>query len=212
MGVLLQHVVDLSSGDAIPARAVDPHSDGAGGTVQFLFEERRGNLIIKPCLRRDDTLQVEGAGGHTLAWAYIKDVSGNEGEDCAWLDCVTWTPSGTTVDAGGGKTVTVPGTWLAERTARAATDAAANGRKVWECYLLGIDPERADDDFKITRFWMDGDRPMFEFSHTRDGSGVSFAPRIRRMGKAALGDAWQEVPAGGTPAFRFFTVEVEPPR
>ena len=128
----------------------------------------------------------------------------------------------TVVDVGG-KSVTVPGTWIAEHSAlvdAAGGDAvaalaatAANGRRsVAECYLLGVDPERADDDFKITRFWMDGDRPMFEFSHTRDGSGVSFEPRIRRMGKAALGDAWQEVPAGGNPAFRFFTVEVEPPR
>ena len=158
------------------------------------------------------SFEVDGAGSHTFTWSYIKDVSGLDGMDCAWVDGVTWTPSGTTVDLGGGKTVTVPGTWLSERTDRAATDTAANGRKVWECYLLGVDPERADDDFKITRFWMDGDKPMFEFSHTRDGLGVSFEPRIRRMGKAALGDAWQEVPAGGNPAFRFFTVEVEPPR
>ena len=107
--------------------------------------------------------------------------------------------------------VTVPGAWLSENTQRAATDAAANGRKVWECFLLGIDPERADDDFRITRFWMDGDTPMFEFSHTADGSGNSFVPRIRKLGKAELGGAWQEVPAGGNPAFRFFTVEVELP-
>ena len=89
---------------------------------------------------------------------------------------------------------------------------AANGnRSVAECYLLGVDPEDPDDDFKITRFWMDGGKPMFEFSHTRDGSGVSFEPRIRKMGKAALGDAWQVVPSGGNPAFRFFTVEVALP-
>jgi hypothetical protein len=31
------------------------------------------------------------------------------------------------------------------------------------------------------------------------------------MGKAAFGDAWEEVPPGGNPAFRFFKVEVELP-
>ena len=41
------------------------------------------------------TFFVEGAGRHTLAWSYIKDVSGAEGEDCAWLDSIVWTPSAT---------------------------------------------------------------------------------------------------------------------
>ena len=115
------------------------------------------------------------------------------------------------VNVGGGKTVTVPALWLLENTDRAATDDAANGRKVWECYLLGLAPEDPDDDFQITRFWMDGDIPMFEFSHTVDGSGVSFIPRIRKLGKANLSDEWQEVPEDGDSTFRFFKVEVELP-
>jgi formylglycine-generating enzyme required for sulfatase activity len=31
-----------------------------------------------------------GAGTHTLTWAYVKDESGAEGEDCAWVDEVVW--------------------------------------------------------------------------------------------------------------------------
>ena len=94
----------------------------------------------------------------------------------------------------------------------AADLLAANGRRsVAECYALGVDPEDADDDFKITSFEMVDGEPVFEFSHTEDGGGVSFEPRIKKLGKAELGDLWQEVPPGGNPAFRFFKVEVELP-
>ena len=54
--------------------------------------------------------------------------------------------------------------------------------------------------------------PAFTFSHTRDGSGVSFEPRIRILGKARLDDAaWTEMPEGGDPALRFFKAEVALP-
>ena len=75
--------------------------------------------------------------------------------------------------------------------------------------MLGVDPTKADDDFKITRFWMEGGKPMFEFSHSVDGVGNSFASRIKVRGKAELADGWSDVPEGGNSTFRFFTVEVE---
>ena len=56
----------------------------------------------------------------------------------------------------------------------AAKATAANGRKVWECFMLGVDPTKADDDFRITHFWMENGEPKFEFSHSADGSGNSF--------------------------------------
>ena len=86
-----------------------------------------------------------------------------------------------------------------------------NGRKVWECFMLGVDPTKADDDFKITRFWMENGEPKFEFSHSADGAGNSFVPRIKTFGKEKLSDSWQDVPPGGNELFRFFTVEVELP-
>ena len=70
----------------------------------------------------------------------------------------------------------------------AAKATAANGRKVWECFMLGVDPTKADDDFKITRFWMEGGKPMFEFSHSTDGAGNSFVPRLKVKGKMELLD------------------------
>ena len=90
----------------------------------------------------------------------------------------------------------------------AAKATAANGRKVWECFAMGFDPTDPLDDFRITAFWMDGDVPMFEFSHTEDGDGNSFLHLIKPLGKANLEDAWQHVPEGGDPSFRFFAAEV----
>ena len=54
-------------------------------------------------------------------------------------------------------------------------------------------------------------KPMFEFSHSTDGAGNSFVPRLRVKGKAELSDGWRDVPEGGNSAFRFFMVEVELP-
>ena len=48
--------------------------------------------------------------------------------------------------------------------------------------MLGVDPTKVDDDFKITRFWMEGGRPMFEFNHSADGAGKSFVSRIKVKG------------------------------
>ena len=88
---------------------------------------------------------------------------------------------------------------------------AANGRKVWECFMLGVDPTDPADDFRITRFWMENGVPKFEFSHSADGAGNSYSARIKARGKAKLSDSWQDVPKGGDESFRFFTVEVELP-
>ena len=154
-------------------------------------------------------------GRHTIRWVFVKDGYDEEDaayEDCAWLGRFSWNPADVAVDAGKGRTVTVPGAWLGKRTMRAATDVAANGRKVWECYLLGCDPEKAADDFRIASFEVVDGVPAFTFSHTRDGSGVSFEPRIRILGKARLDDAaWTEMPEGGDPALRFFKAEVALP-
>ncbi len=93
----------------------------------------------------------------------------------------------------------------------AATATAENGRPVWVCYAVGLDPTDRLDDFRITRFRMDGDMPMFEFNHTTDGSGNSILPYIKPLGKARLTDKWRHVPDGGSPVFRFFAAEVVPP-
>jgi len=92
-----------------------------------------------------------------------------------------------------------------------ATTAANGIHTIADCYELGIDPDNPDDDFRITHFEMVNGEPVFELNHTTDGSGESFIPRIKKLGKADLKDNWTEVPPGGDPSHRFFTVEVETP-
>jgi len=98
--------------------------------------------------------------------------------------------------------------------ATAANMTAANGcRTVGECYALGIDPEDPDDDFKITDFKVEDGKPVITLNHTTDGSGNSFEPRIKTLGKAELSDAeeWREVPEKGDADMRFFKVTVDLP-
>lgn len=66
-------------------------------------------------------------------------------------------------------------------------------------------------DYYLSCFWMEGGKPMFEFSHSADGAGKSFVPRFKVKGKARLTDGWSDVPDGGDPSFRFFIVEVALP-
>ena len=186
-----------------------------------------GIEVVDPISGQTDWIKVEyplTTDSHTLKWAYTKDGSVSNGDDCGWVDKVVLTPAPSTditVDVGGGNNVNVPVEWInsyADIVAAAGGDktaalqrTAANGRKVWECYVLGLDPTDPSDDFRITRFWMDGNMPKFEFTHTTDGSGNSFLPYVKPLGKAQLSHKWWYVPEGGNPAFRFFTVEVVPP-
>ena len=42
----------------------------------------------------NEVFKVDGIGVHTLEWVYSKNDNGlTQGQDCAWLDEVTWTPS-----------------------------------------------------------------------------------------------------------------------
>ncbi len=117
--------------------------------------------------------------------------------------------------------VPVPYAWLDAHVPGVAQEAAAyeaaahaaamNGHPVWVCYAVGLNPSDPLDDFRITRFWMDGDKPMFEFNHTTNGIGHSILPYVKPLGKANLTNPWRHVPDGGNPAFRFFAAEVVPP-
>ena len=172
------------------------------------------------------TISFDG-GSNTVKWVYFKDRTGSEGEDCAWVDGVTWTSKGAdiVVDMGGGKSVTVPQAWIEEHPALVAAaggDAsaalaskAANGRlSVVECYVLGLDPESTTNDFKITSFPLKADG-------TPDLENIVFDPPEARWnvpgarpvvkGAMALGDEWLPVTDENKASFRFFKVEVEMP-
>ena len=94
-------------------------------------------------------------------------------------------------------------------------EPAVNGRRaVAECYVVGVDPESATNDFKITSFPMkaDGtpDLANLEFEPTQDKWNVPGAQPVIK-GAAALGGEWQTVTDENKSGFRFFKVVVELP-
>jgi hypothetical protein len=122
-----------------------------------------------------------------------------------------------------GKALAIPGAWMAQypSVAAAADDAgiaveavAANGRKVWECYVLGLDPEKADEDFKIVSFLMKEDgTPGVEnivFDPPREKWNVQGA-RAVLQGASELGGEWRAVTEENKASFKFFKVVVELP-
>lgn len=136
---------------------------------------------------------------------------------------------GVSVDVGGGKTVTVPEAWLAAHEeilqesggdAVAALQAPAANKRltVAQCYILGLDPEEPESDFRIVSFPMgtDGkpDISKIEFEPDEGEWNVSGARAVLK-GAPSLGDAtWKAVEGASDDekaAFRFFKVEVELP-
>lgn len=100
-----------------------------------------------------------------------------------------------------------------EQVADLLRSTAANGvRTVAECYALGIDPADPEDDFRITKFEIKDGRPEVELSHTKDGLGNSFEPRIKTLGKTSLSDTdWIDITDKDQSTYRFFKVDVEMP-
>lgn len=95
------------------------------------------------------------------------------------------------------------------------TATAANGRmSVAECYVVGLDPEVATNDFKITSFPLKADgTPDIEhivFDPPQAKWNVSGARPVVK-GAAALDGEWQPVTDQNEAGFRFFKVTVELP-
>ncbi len=147
------------------------------------------------------TLTVEGEGEHVLAWSYIKDSEGSEGEDCAWLDEVVWRPSGT---------LSGLEAWLAERNLTADA-VAANGRTAAECYALGLDPADVTNDFRIVSIELVDGEPKVEWEpKVNRWTGVEVQAVLK--GAATVDGEWKSVEgatAAEKAAMRFFKVVVE---
>jgi len=142
---------------------------------------------------------VDGDGVHTLEWRYEKDKRDAGGMDCAWLDEVTWTPAD-------GLTA-----WLVEWGLDADT-LTANGRPAAECYVLGLVPTNATDNFRITYFSMVDGEPQVEWEpKTNRWTGAEINATLK--GATNLCDrvwsAVRDVSAEDRAAFRCFKVEVE---
>ena len=155
------------------------------------------------------TVQVEGSGSHVLRWSYVKDDEMSGGSDCAWLDEVTWTPTSGLA------------AWLAERNLTADA-VAANGRTAAECYMLGLDPALATNDFRIVSIELVDGEPKVEWEpKVNRWTGAELNAVLK--GAATLDGPWEDVPEGSgspgrlappltaRPTMRFFKVVVELP-
>ena len=140
----------------------------------------------------EKTFEVFGEGPHTLSWLYVKDEEGDGGgEDCAWLDNVVWTPSGSSEFSAGDAVVdgavtltAAQATWLnglgdyeTIRTLVAAMDAEA----FEEAYLLNLDVTNAGRGytFEVTSCDASGENVVVTVRLVRTGAvkkGVADAP------------------------------------
>ena len=164
---------------------------------------------------------VVGPGEYTLTWTYLKDDVESEGEDCIWVGGFGWEsaePYTHTTE------VPVPYAWLRtyyptvadeyEAYEAAAKATAANGRKVWECYAVGLDPQKMDE-FKISEFPMKADgTPDLENIAVDPPKSQWNVPGARAVvyGAATLEAEWkavEEATAEEKVAMRFFKVVVE---
>ncbi len=145
------------------------------------------------------TLTFAG-GENTVKWVYYKDKSDADGEDCAWVDGIEWTPPAEAMLAA----------WLAERNLTADA-VAANGRTAAECYALGLDPADATNDFRIVSIEMVDGEPKVEWvPKVNRWTGVEIQAVLK--GAATLDGEWKSVEgasAAEKAAMRFFKVVVE---
>ena len=103
--------------------------------------------------------------------------------------------------------VPVPYAWLdahvpgvaqeSEAYEAAASEPAANGRPVWACYAVGLDPSDPLNDFRISSFPMEADGTpdlaSVAFDPPREQWNVPDAP-VTWKGAAKLEGPWRMVP------------------
>ncbi len=148
------------------------------------------------------------AGVHAIRWIYAKDRVVSEGQDCAWLDEVVWTPAAQATQT---TPVPVPYAWLDEfrlgaavgYEAAALADTDRDGKSAWEEYVAGTCPTNAASRF-LSRITFVNGVPHVQWTPDRG------AARLYTVeGKAALTDADWISPTNA--ASRFFRVKVELP-
>ena len=163
---------------------------------------------------RFETVAITGGGTHRLRWEYYKDPQDAAGDDCVWLDEVTWTPEASpgAIDVGG---VAVSANWLdnyptllAEHGGyeEAAKAVAANGHPVADCYVAGVCPTNATDVFRAV-ISMEKGAPIVSWEPDLNEGGTKHERVYTVEGKEKLTDDW----APTNSASRFFRVKVEMP-
>ena len=163
------------------------------------------------------SVNVAGAGEHTVRFEFWNAGTVTAISDCAYLDQVSWT--GSVVD----HTITTPepvpylyfDTSYSELLAEyggdyeaAAHATAANGyNKVWECYVSGISPVDVTAKF-MAKIEMRGATPFITWEPDLNTNGVIRIYKIHGSETLENGGNWQYP----TNSFhRFFKVNVEMP-
>ena len=105
--------------------------------------------------------------------------------------------------------------WLVDR-GLTADARAANGRTAAECYVLGLDPADATNDFRIVSIELVDGKPKVEWEPKMNRwTGAEIQAVLK--GAETLGGPWEDVLADGgspgtaRPTMRFFKVVVEMP-
>ena len=158
--------------------------------------------------------EIEGAGNHTVEWIYVKDDFEFEGLDCAWVRTFVWQPSVQATQTTG---VPVPYAWLRERFPTMGGQpsdyeakgnaAAANGRKVWECYVAGENPNDPASKFAVAIEIVNGN-PVVTWSPDL-GEDRVYTVRGARDLNGTWVDVTSKAPATRrAEGYRFFKVEV----
>ena len=168
----------------------------------------------------NESVRINGGGEHTVTWTYKKDDVESDGDDAAYVAGYAWTSDYTETKT---TEVPVPYAWLIahdpgvvdeyDAYEASAKATAVNGHKVWECYVLGLDPQGVEA-FRITTFQMkaDGtpDLNSIAFTPTQAEWNVPGAQAVLK-GAATLDGEWQMVTEENKAGFRFFKVVVELP-
>ena len=106
----------------------------------------------------DASLEIEGDGEHIVMFEFWNGGTEATISDCAYIDCVSWTPAKPTSIVVDG--VEIPSAWIATNALAALAETggdyeaaakalAANGvNKVWECYVAGLSPTNAAARFE----------------------------------------------------------------
>ena len=199
------------------------------GTYEWDHAELAVDGVVKLRLDGDSgwaeaSTEITGDGEHTVEWRYVKDDVESAGDDAAWVANYSWASAWTAT-----RTTEVPVSyaWLTahdpdvvdeyEAYEAAAKKTAANGWKVWECYVVGLDPQDAEGDFRITEFPMKADgTPDLENIAVYPPQAQWNVPGARAVvyGAAELKGEWKAVEgatAAERAAMRFFKVVVEVP-
>ena len=75
--------------------------------VSFLIDGEEKSWMGGELDWTNEVFAVTGSGAHTFKWVYQKNGNGKtQGEDCAWLDEVVWTPSGPVIEGDDGADIT----------------------------------------------------------------------------------------------------------